>query len=108
MERFNLQDFKGGWFLGNFSPAVYKTVDFEVSVKYFNAGDSEKAHFQKVASEITVVIAGVISLNEKKFSANDIVIIEPNEVAEFVSISESILVCIKFPSIPSDKIIIHE
>ena len=62
MEKFNLSEMKRGWFIGNFSPTLYKTNNIEVAVKYYNAGDHEAEHFHKIAKEITVVIMGKIKM----------------------------------------------
>lgn len=105
MEKRNLKEFVGGWLVGNFNPSIFRTEDFEVSVKRFNAGQTEAAHFQKIATEITIVVEGRISINDKVYCSDEILVIEPNEVAGFMSLTDSVLVCIKFPSKPEDKIL---
>lgn len=105
MQKHELSEYVGGWLIGNFKPSVFLTRDFEVSVKRFKAGQTEAAHFQRVATEITVVIEGTISMNDTFYDKDDIVVIEPPEIAAFKSITDSVLVCIKFPSIPDDKVL---
>ena len=78
----------------------------EVGVKRFSAGDKELAHFQLTAHEITIVIEGEIRLGKELFQKDDVVLIPPLEVADFESISDAVLVCIKYPSSPSDKVIL--
>jgi quercetin dioxygenase-like cupin family protein len=102
-----IEEFHKGWILGNFSPSLVRTEKFEVGIKHFEKGESEPAHFQLTATEITVVIIGTISLSGQVFEPGDVISILPNEVADFLSITDSILVCIKFPSLPSDKVIVN-
>ena len=92
--------------MGNFNPTLHFTSDFEVGVKFFNAGDIEPAHKQILATEITIVIDGVIRLGQNTYTRGDIIEIPPQEVADFESLSPSSLVCIKFPSLPNDKVVI--
>ena len=105
MKTFNLEDFIGGWFIGNFSPSLFSNRDFEVAVKYFKKDETEQAHFQKIATEITVVISGEIKINEKEFRQGSIILLEPYEVAAFVCVQDCALVCVKWPSLPSDKVL---
>jgi quercetin dioxygenase-like cupin family protein len=100
----NLDEFTKGWFVGDFSPAVLNSKDFEIAVKWFNAGEREPLHKQNIATEITVVIAGQIRLGGETFSKGDVITIPPGEFAEFESITDSSLVCVKTPSLPSDKV----
>ena len=40
MEKHNLNEMIGGWFIGNFEPSLLKTDNVEVAVKNYNAGDA--------------------------------------------------------------------
>jgi quercetin dioxygenase-like cupin family protein len=106
MERYKLDDFFKGWVVGNFQPSLHQTSHFEVGVKHFDVGDTEAAHKQLVATEITIVVSGRIRLGQEEFSDGDIVSIPPHEVAGFEALTDCTLVCIKFPSLPDDKIIV--
>ena len=100
-----LVDMRLGWFIGNFTPSVHKSEHFEVSVKYFKSGDTEPRHYQKTATEITVIISGEARIDGLYLKQGDIVTIEANESADFEALSDVSLVAIKFPSIPSDKVL---
>ena len=100
-----LVDMRLGWFIGNFTPSVYKSEHFEASVKYFKPGDREPRHYQKIATEITGIISGEARIDGLHLGPGDIITIEPNESADFEAISDVSLVAIKFPSIPSDKVL---
>jgi hypothetical protein len=100
-----LSQFIGGWFIGNFDPAIVKTETFEACVKRYKAGSSEATHFQRVAWEVTVVVDGKCMLGGQELSSGDIVKLEPLESASFEAITDCIVVAIKSPSMPADKVI---
>jgi len=100
-----IEEFVKGWFVGNFSPVILHSNDYEVAVKWFKAGETEPLHKQLVATEITVVIEGEIILGGKKFIKGDVVTIPPGESAAFESVTDSALVCVKNPSLPNDKVL---
>ena len=104
IEKFIISDFKLGWIIGNFKPSLLKSKEIEVAVKFFQAGDVEPSHKQLIATEITIVVTGIIRLGADSYEPGDIIKIDPGVFAEFESITESALVCIKFPSLPNDKI----
>jgi quercetin dioxygenase-like cupin family protein len=106
MKQYKLEDFFKGWVVGNFSPSLHQTSDFEVGVKFFKPGDIEEAHKQLVATEITIVIDGIVRLGSERYTKGDIIEIPPHEVADFESLTHSSLVCIKFPSLPNDKVVV--
>lgn len=103
MKEYQLKNFTNGWFVGNFEPTIFATNDFEVSVKFFEAGDREPLHKQILATELTAVISGIVQMNTKEFSVGAIIEFEPGEACEFLSVTDATLVCVKFPSIPNDK-----
>jgi quercetin dioxygenase-like cupin family protein len=108
MEKYKVDDFFKGWIVGDFSPSLHRNSDFEVGVKFFKKGEVEASHKQLIATEITVVIEGEIRLGRSVFSRGDVISIPPHEVADFESLTDSSLVCIKFPSIPNDKVVVNE
>lgn len=104
MNKANLEQFSGGWIVGNFHPSLQKTELFEFGVKQFVAGDVEPAHYQKVAQEITVVISGKVRIGGLEFESGDVCQIFPGEVADFEALESGSLAVIKFPSDPMDKV----
>lgn len=106
MIKHDLNTFFKGWVIGNFIPSLYKNDLVEVSVKKFFMGEIEPRHKQIIATELTIVVAGQIRMNNFFYSENDIIEILPGESADFEAITDSTLVCIKFPSIPDDKVLI--
>lgn len=108
MDVSRIDDFFKGWIVGDFKPSLHKNSEFEVAVKFFKQGEIETSHKQLIATEITVVIEGEIRLGGSTFKRGDIISIPPNEVAAFESLTDSSLVCIKFPSLPNDKVVVNE
>jgi hypothetical protein len=105
MNNYKLSDFTKGWVIGDFLPTISKNSNFELAVKNYLEGEFEPKHYQKIATEITIVIEGEILLGGEKFTAGDIIEIPPMEAAEFRSITSSTLVCLKYPSVPNDKVL---
>jgi hypothetical protein len=105
MNKFELSDMSLGWFIGNFNPSLYNNDSVEVGVKRFKKGQTEPFHYQLTATEWTCVIQGRVRIGEKTFEANEIAEIPPLESADFEALEDCILVVVKSPSIPADKVI---
>lgn len=105
MKSYRLEEFVKGWIVGNFEPSLFINETMEVGVKNFQAGEREASHKQLIATEITIVTTGEILIGGIAFSKGDIALIPPGEFADFLSITDSTLVVLKFPSIPDDKIV---
>ena len=101
-----LSDMKKGWFIGNFEPSLYKTNDCEVAIKSYKAGDYEKKHYHKVATEFTVITKGKVKMFDRIFAEGDIVIIEPGEATDFTALTDAQNVVVKIPGANDDKYII--
>ena len=99
---------KGGWFIGNFEPTLLNTSLFEIAVKRYNAGDNEKSHYHKQATEFTVILNGEVEMAGKRFVDGDIIRIEKNEATDFLAITDVITVVVKMPSVANDKFIADE
>jgi quercetin dioxygenase-like cupin family protein len=100
---FSLNEMVNGWFVGDFSPSILATKDFEVGIKKYKAGEYEPCHWHKIATEITVVITGTVRMNGEIYSKDSIIVIEPGEVTDFNAITDSITAVIKIPSVKGDK-----
>jgi quercetin dioxygenase-like cupin family protein len=103
MKKFNYEEMKGGWFIGDFEPAAFKTKTFEVAYVKHKKGDPWDKHFHKIATEITLVIRGKVKINDEIYSAGDIVVIEPNEIADPYFLEDVEFMIIKTPSDVNDK-----
>lgn len=105
LEKFCLSDFKLGWIVGDFVPSLVSSKEIEIAVKYFQAGEKEPSHKQIIATEISVVVNGIIKIDGVSFESGDIIKISPGIFADFESVTDSALVCIKYPSLPNDKVL---
>jgi len=105
MEKKNLKNFIKGWIIGNFEPALAKTTDFEIAIKRYNKGDTEPRHFHKLATEWTIVIEGVIKMNNTVYIKDDIVEVNINETITFECVEDAITIVVKSPCVPDDKYI---
>lgn len=108
MKKFNLNDFKGGWFIGNFSPSVFQTEEFEVALKKYKKGEVDALHFHREAIELTLIIEGYADFSGTIVKENDIILIEKNEQNLFKALTDVKLCVVKFPSIPGDKYLLNE
>ena len=77
-----------------------------MAVKFPRMGETEALHKQLVAIEITVVIDGTVRIGTQVLEKGQIAIVDPGEIVDFESLTDSSLVCIKFPRIPQDKVIV--
>ena len=100
-----LSDFTNGWFLGNFEPSLFKSPDFEICVKNFKKGEVEAAHFQRIATEVTVVLSGSVRRGEHVLQVDDILIIYKDEICDFEALTDCKVLGVKFPSLPDDKVL---
>lgn len=96
----------GGWFIGDFTPSVHKDKNFEVGVKFYSRGDTEPAHYQKTAIEVTTILDGEVRIGSHFLSKGEILSIFPEEIADFEALTDCTLVVVKFPSLPDDKVVV--
>ena len=98
-----LDEMIGGWFIGNFTPSLYKTNDVEVAVKSYKAGEKEAAHYHKIATEYTVIIKGSVKMNGEEYNEGSILTIRPMESTDFHAITDVITAVVKIPGASNDK-----
>lgn len=99
----NISDMVGGWYIGNFTPSVWQTEDFEVSFKLHKKNEEWPAHHHKVATEINYLVFGAMKMCDTYLVGGDIFVVEPNEVADPVFFEDCGIVCVKVPSVKGDK-----
>jgi quercetin dioxygenase-like cupin family protein len=107
MEVYRLENMVKGWFVGAFSPTVLKTNDCEIAVKRYQQGDYEKNHYHQLATEITVVIEGLITMCGKDWKAGDIIKLAPGEQTDFLAITNAVTVVVKHPGALNDKYLVE-
>ena len=99
----NLNEFTKGWLVGDFTPAIFNSKDIEVGVKYYTRGEFESRHVHKIITEYTIVLKGIVRMNDVLYGEKRIIKIDPNESTDFYCEEDAITLVIKTPSIPSDK-----
>lgn len=99
-------DWKGGWFIGDFTPTSFETKKFEVGFKKFKKGEFSHPHFHKIATEINYVASGKVVINGFEFKTGDVFILEKNEVVYPLFQEDCDLVVVKIPSAANDKFLI--
>lgn len=99
----NLSEYYKGWLVGDFEPAIIKSKDIEVGVKYYKQGEVESCHVHNIITEYTIVLEGKVRMLENEYEKGSIIKIEPKIPTSFECLEDAITLVIKTPSIPSDK-----
>lgn len=103
MNKYNINDFIRGWFVGGFKPTIYNTTDVEVAVQKFSKGDKEASHCHKIATEITMIVSGKARMNDKILNEGDILKILPGEFTDFEALEDTTTTVVKLPGALNDK-----
>lgn len=107
MEIKRIENMKGGWFIGNFDPSVFRTPDFEVGYKLHTKGEQWPVHYHQKATEITYLIRGKMKIQNKVLTSGDIFTIFPGEIADPVFLEDCEVIIVKMPSVIGDKHIVE-
>jgi quercetin dioxygenase-like cupin family protein len=103
MKKKELDNFIGGWFIGNFEPSLFQTNNMEVSVKNYKPGDYDEEHYHKIATEYTVITKGRVRMSGVEYSEGAILIIPPMESTDFLALTDVTTVVVKIPGASNDK-----
>lgn len=103
-----MEEMKGGWFVGNFEPSMFRTQDFEVCYKEHKKGEQWDVHFHKIATEINYLVRGKMTIQGRELTSGDIFVILPGEVADPVFLEDCDVVIVKVPSLIGDKYLVKE
>jgi len=102
-----IKDFKWWWIIWDFTPSLIENNKlFEVWIKEYKKWDKDKKHYHKIATEYTIINCWKFLMNWKELNKWNIVIIEPNQEAEFKCLEDWNITVIKTPSIPNDKYLV--
>jgi hypothetical protein len=94
---------KGGWFIGDFDPSVFKTDAFEVSYKKHYKNENWPRHHHKISTEINFLIRGKMTINDVTVVAGEIFLIEKNESVKPIFLEDCELIVVKVPGAKNDK-----
>ncbi len=103
-----LKDMVGGWMVGDFEPTCIKSTACEVACKHYPAGAIEAPHVHRIATELTLIASGRVTMNGRTLGAGDIVVLAPGEPADFRVIEPTITVVVKMPSVAGDKYLVDQ
>jgi quercetin dioxygenase-like cupin family protein len=103
MKTFNIKDMVKGWFVGDITPVAFSTPSVEVAYKEYKKGDYDKAHYHKIATEVTLISSGSVKMNGVVYSKGEIIIINPMDVTDFEALEDSSTVVVKVPGAKNDK-----
>jgi mannose-6-phosphate isomerase-like protein (cupin superfamily) len=107
MKTAKVKDSIGGWYIGNFPKAAYKTSSFEASYKEHKKGEKYGWHYHQHLDEINLVVSGKMRIQGQEFGPGDIFILEPYDIADPEFLEDCEIICIKAPNITNDKIDIN-
>jgi quercetin dioxygenase-like cupin family protein len=106
MKKYRLENFTRGWLVGDFSPSLIQTKDFEFMVRHYTKGETEDIHVHKKADEITVVVSGHFKMNGEELKSGDVVHLQPGESAGFECLEDGATAVVKTPSVIGDKYLV--
>lgn len=101
-----LDKYARGWVIGDFQPSILQTPNFEVGIMYHPSGQKIDYHYHEKITEYNVLISGKMKIQDTIIDAGTIFILPPYEIADPIFMENSIIVCVKTPSIPTDKCVI--
>lgn len=99
-----LSVFTRGWFIGNFEPSVLKTSKFEVGVFKHSKGEDWPAHYHRSHDEYNVLVTGKMSIYGTIIEPESVFVVPKKCIVKPVFLEDCVIVCVKTPSIPGDKI----
>lgn len=108
MKVYKLEDMKGGWYIGDFSPTTFHSKDFEVCYKEHFKGEKWDTHYHKEGTEINLLIKGKMTIQGRELNSGDVFILNPYEIADPIFLENCKIVIVKTPSIPGDKYTVSE
>lgn len=102
MKKFKSKDFIRGWIIGDFTPSIIKTKNFEVCYRT-EVPSKIQPHYHKKGEEITIVLRGESIINNESMISGDIFVLYPNEIVQGEIIKETEIIVIRPYSDTKDK-----
>jgi len=98
-----LENMTRGWLIGDFTPSIFRTSAFEVGYLRHKKDECWPAHVHLEADEMNVLIRGKMRINNESIECGDIFVIKKGMLTKALFEEDCEILCIKVPSIPSDK-----
>lgn len=105
-KRERIENFKKGWFIGNFEPSLLNSRDFEVALQFHPKGFVGEKHYHARSIEYNLIVKGKVNICGEEMNKGDIFIFYPNQISESIFLEDTEIVVIRTPSAQNDKIII--
>jgi hypothetical protein len=106
IETHRLEDFIGGWFIGDFNPSLFRTGDFEVCYKHHHKGEDWPVHYHAEGTEYNLLTKGKMKIMGTIIEPGTIFIAYPYEISDAEFLEDCEVLIIKVPSIPGDKYVV--
>ena len=97
-----IEDFKRGWFIGNFEPSLLKT-NVEVAVMHKTKGTICPDHYHKHSTEYNVIVTGKLVVNGVTLTDGDIFVLHPYELSISEVLEDTTIVVFRDSSDSTDK-----
>ena len=103
---------KRGWFIGHFmdKKSGFKSEEFELKWAVLSKGTTTEEAFTITSKTMCVLIDGKFQIDFQKhqkkitlFNRGDFVFFEPNVLYKSEALEDSVVLAIRWPSIPNDK-----
>lgn len=107
MIEYNIDQFKLGWFIGDFEPSILRTKDFEVAYRVQKKDEYHAPHVHPIGVEYNYLIKGQMTINGRKFVGPTVFVIEAGEECYPVMDTDCELIIVKTPSLPNDKVLLE-
>ncbi len=101
----NVKNYKNGWFVGDFDPAVFKTKNCEVGIHEYKKGFIGKDHFHLLSKEYNFIISGKLIVNGTELNKGDIFIFSESEISSTEFLEDALLLIVRDSSNKKDKYI---
>lgn len=105
-DNFNFSDYFRGWLIGNFSPALKKTSEFELGILYHKKDEKWPFHYHQYMQEINILLQGKMLINNIEVKAGNFFVFDRYQISCPFFLEDCYILCIKLPSVPNDKIVI--
>lgn len=99
----SITNYTRGWYVGDFTPSIHSTPQFEVGLLIHKKGEAWASHFHKKAREINLLIEGKMLMHGIELVAGQLFVLEPWEIADPVFLEDCKVLVIKTPSVKDDK-----
>jgi NDP-sugar pyrophosphorylase family protein/mannose-6-phosphate isomerase-like protein (cupin superfamily) len=95
-----------GWIMGQFTPSIINNEHVELGILTHNKGEKWGYHYHKECDELNVLLEGSMLMNNREIKKHDIFFIQKKQLGAPIFLENCRVLCIKYPSIPKDKIIV--